>query len=143
MASFYIDTNIWLDFLLERKDRNKDLGNIALKFFYKILRNEDNIIVSNTLFHELDKNISLENIRSILLPFNKILIKTEETEEMLAQANKISKERNVSRADVIYALLAKNNNAIIISRDKHFKELSDICISKRPEELVKSPFAFF
>lgn len=136
MTLFYIDTNIWLDFHFNRTDKNRNLGLIASKFFYYILRNESKIAISSKLFEELNGKLSINEINGLIVPFIKRLVNLKESRELHNLSEQISKERNIPKTDVLYALLAKENNAIVITRDNHFKQLSDICISKRPEELL-------
>ena len=52
------------------------------------------------------------------------------------EADKIIKERNLPLGDVLHTLLARDNNLILVTRDKHFKELTDISKFYKPEELI-------
>jgi predicted nucleic acid-binding protein len=52
------------------------------------------------------------------------------------EARRISRDRSVSRGDALHAVLARDNNAIIITRDKHFEVLYDIVKSLKPEEAI-------
>jgi len=36
----------------------------------------------------------------------------------------------------LHSILARDNQAVLITRDKHFLKLLDICIIKKPEELI-------
>ncbi len=54
----------------------------------------------------------------------------------LKEASVLCKKRNVAFGDALHSILAKDNNAIMITRDKHFLNLLDIVIIKKPEELI-------
>ena len=58
------------------------------------------------------------------------------SDEDIKEAKKISEERGLPFGDVMHAILARNNNAILISRDKHFQLLKDICEVVKPEEII-------
>jgi len=38
--------------------------------------------------------------------------------------------------DALHAVLARDNKAIMVTRDKHFDELLDITKYKKPEEII-------
>ncbi len=52
------------------------------------------------------------------------------------EARSIAKSRNVSFADALYAIIARDNNAIVVTRDAHFLLLTDIAEPRKPEELI-------
>ena len=58
------------------------------------------------------------------------------TEKQIKYAIKICKERNVAFGDAIHAILARDNGAIVITRDRHFLELQDLAECRKPEELI-------
>ncbi|MBN1376781.1 PIN domain-containing protein [Candidatus Woesearchaeota archaeon] len=49
---------------------------------------------------------------------------------------KISRKINIPKNDVLHAILARDNNAILVTRDKHFYKLAEKIIVKKPEELI-------
>ena len=62
--------------------------------------------------------------------------KVDVSDKQREEAKKIAEEREVPKGDVIHAILARDNNAILISRDKHFQLLKDICEVMKPEDII-------
>ena len=131
---FYFDTSIWLDFH-EKRGKN---GGSALKLILKIL-NEDLRIGYSDLnvkeFKDLDyTQDQIDSVLSMLKPNNiqKVHINREQKEE----AKKTAKQRNVPEGDALQAILCRDNNLQMISRDLHFMQLRDITIAKLPEDLI-------
>lgn len=131
---FYLDTSIWLDFY-EKRSVN---GELALKLILKII-NEDLKVGYSDLHIKEFKNLDysqneINSIFSIVKPNNikHVHIYREQTEE----AKKIARQRNVPRKDALHAILARNNNLQLISRDEHFEKLKDISIAKKPEYFI-------
>ena len=58
------------------------------------------------------------------------------TRDEYAEADKISKERRVLLGDALHAIIARDNDAILVSQDKHFQLLKDVVYVKRPEQLI-------
>jgi predicted nucleic acid-binding protein len=137
MKKYYIDTSIWIDLYENRKGfNNEPLGDFAWKLFASIKASENKLVISDFLIRELESNYSIEEINGMIKPFEDIiervfLIKTQKDE-----AKKIALERNLPPGDVIHAIISRDNNLILITRDKHFNELVDISRSYKPEELI-------
>ena len=49
---------------------------------------------------------------------------------------KIASQKNIPKKDILHALIARDNNAIMIATDKHFEKLIDIVEVKKPKELL-------
>lgn len=131
---FYLDTSIWLDFY-EKRGRN---GELALKLILKII-NEDLKVGYSDLHIKEFKNLGyfqneINSIFSIVKPNNikHVHIYREQKEE----AKKIARQRNVPRKDALHAVLSRDNNLQLISRDEHFEKLKDISIAKKPEDFI-------
>ena len=58
------------------------------------------------------------------------------TKEQRDEAKKIAEERYLPPGDALHAILARDNNLIMITRDKHFKKLGDIAPHYKPEEVI-------
>ena len=56
--------------------------------------------------------------------------------EQIDEASKLAKQRNVPKADALHAILARDNNAQLISRDWDFEKLKDISRVKLPEDFI-------
>jgi predicted nucleic acid-binding protein len=139
MARYYLDTCIWRDYYEERiGPGGRPLGSYAFKLIMRLISNKDEIIISNAVFRELESDYSEEEITLMLGMISKIgrfiLVKT--TDEGANEASAISKVRILPFTDVLHAITARNNNAMIISQDKHFQKLKDIVRSIRPDDLI-------
>lgn len=91
---------------------------------------------SNTVIDELKKKYSLAEIQSIFEMVANQLIKSETKSCHIREAKSLSRERNVALADALHAILARDNKAIIVSRDNHFMSLTDVAPVRKPEELI-------
>jgi predicted nucleic acid-binding protein len=138
MAEKYlIDTSIWVDLYEDRKGfKNEPLGDYALKLLTQIKAKESIIAITDLLVRELESNYSMAEINGIFKLFKKTSEKIIATEEQRKEAEKIAIERNVPKGDALHAIMARDSNLILVSRDKHFKQLADISKSFKPEELI-------
>ena len=134
---YYVDTSIWMDLVEDRRGYNEEpLGTYALKLFAMIKAKKHKMVVSDLLVRELESNYSTEEINGMMLPFQKIMEKVFVTTEQRDEAKKIAGERNLPPGDVLHAIVARDNNYIMITRDKHFQELEDITNHSKPEEII-------
>ncbi|MBW2984989.1 type II toxin-antitoxin system VapC family toxin [Candidatus Woesearchaeota archaeon] len=133
---YYLDTSIWMDYYEDRTDPSKDIGEFAFKLLCKLLASKSKIVVSTFLLRELETAYTLDQIRGLTLHFEKIMEKVDVSEEQWNEAKKIAEERKLPRGDAIHAILARDNKAVLVSRDKHFQLLKDICEVVKPEELI-------
>ena len=134
---YYADTSIWIDLLQDRKGYNNEpLGDYALKLFYFIRENNHRLIISDILIKELERYYSIAEINGMLKFYEDLIEKVFVSEKIAKEANKIVKERNLPLGDVLHTLLARDNNLILVTRDRHFKELENISKSYKPEELI-------
>jgi len=113
------------------------LGEWALEFFKRAMEDDSLIIYSDFVEDELKKDYDEEKIKDVFSVIDKVhlLKKIEIKPEQFKEASKISKERNVPFGDALHAIVARDEDAIVITRDHHFEELQDIAISKKPEEV--------
>ena len=65
-----------------------------------------------------------------------ILIFVESTEKQIGKAKDLSLKRNIPKRDALHALIARDNNAILVTLDKHFQQIRDIIEPKRPQDLI-------
>ncbi|MBI2581961.1 type II toxin-antitoxin system VapC family toxin [Candidatus Woesearchaeota archaeon] len=137
VEKFYVDTSIWIDLYEDRKGYNHEaLGDYALKLFSMIKAKENSLIISDIMIRELEGYYSIEEINGMMKPFAKIIEKIISTKEQRIEARKIAIERNLPPGDALHAILARDNNVILISRDKDFRMLTDISKSHKPEEVI-------
>ena len=137
VEKFYVDTSIWIDLYEDRKGYNNEpLGDFALRLFAMIKAKDNKLMISDILIRELEGYYSIEEINGMMRPFAKIIEKIISTPEQRIEARRIALERNLPPGDVLHAILARDNNLILITRDKDFRMLADISKSYKPEELI-------
>jgi predicted nucleic acid-binding protein len=90
-------------------------------------------LVEEELLSAFDEN---QIIKILSIVPDELLIKVEVKEEQLKEAIKTGKRLNLPVKDALHAIMARDNHAILISRDKHFYELSEQMTIKKPEDLI-------
>lgn len=128
----YLDTNIYLDFLLA--GRPKSFAEDAFQVFQRTLHCEFSIILSKKIKTELYPNIQGKEsalLFSMLKPKLHIVPVTKADEE---EAKNIDA---IDTADALHALLAKKYGAnyLITQNMQHFKKFHHLILSKRPSEI--------
>ena len=134
VTKYYLDTCIWIDYFENRVDNFRPLGDWSLKLIKKIVIDKDMFIISDHLIDELKINYSAEEIDKILsiIP-NQLLLKVKVDDKQSKEAYKIKSIYKIPFGDALHIIIAKDNNAILISRDRHILELN---ICKKPEDLI-------
>ena len=135
-TKIYIASNIWLDFWLDRTLNLLPAGYYAKNLLDRVISCEFAIVLSNFIFKELETNIKIdlnERMGTFKL-INKLTI-TEVTKQLFFDAKKLAKERSIPISDAVRTLMARQERAILVSRDKHFKEVEDLVEVRLPEEL--------
>ncbi len=137
MTRYYIDACIWRDYFEDRRDKFRPLGEWALRMLRAIIEDNDIILYSEIVEDELRKAYSQKEITDIfsLVP-PEIFIKVEISENQRKEAFYLSRKLKMFFKDVLHAVLARDNNALLVSRDKHFYELQEYVEIKRPEDLI-------
>lgn len=115
---------------------NEPLGDFALKLFSLIKAKNNKLIITDLLIKELEMNYSLAEINGMIRPFEKIIEKIITNKKQREEAKKIAQERKIPPGDVLHAVIARDNNLILITRDKHFRQLKDISLHHKPEDLI-------
>ena len=134
---YIIDTSIWVDLYEDRKGYNNEpLGDYAFKLLVKIKANEKVIVLTDFLIKELETLYSVAEINGMFKPFEKITKKITDTEKQRQKPKKFAKERGVPAGDVLHAIVARDNDLILVTRDRHFRKLEDISKHYKPEELI-------
>ncbi len=131
---FYYGTSIWLDFH-EKRGKN---GESALKLILKIINEDLKMAYSDLTIKEF-KNLGYSSdeinaILSIVKPNNikRVHIYKEQKEE----AKNIARQRGVPEGDALHAILCRDNQIQLVSRDSHFDQLNDTTDAKPPEEFM-------
>ena len=134
---YLIDTSIWVDLYDDRKGyKGEPLGDYAFKLFAMIKAKGDRIIITDLTIRELEMNYSIPEIRGMMKLFESVIDKIVASKEQRSESKNISQERNVPKGDALHAILARDNKLILITRDKHFNQLKDISLYKKPEEII-------
>lgn len=133
MPKYYLDTSIWIDYY-EKRGKN---GKRALKLILKIIKENSIILYSDLHIKELrGLNYDIEQINQIfkiVKPDN--LKRVHMSKEQNSEAVELSSRRNIPKGDALHAVLARDNNAIMITRDKDFNQLRHVAEIRKPEEL--------
>jgi len=135
---YYLDTSIWRDYYENRSDRFRPLGERALELINIIIENKDFILYSDLVVEELKVRYSEEEINKIfeIIYKRNLLSKASISGSQVKEAAILCKKRKVAFGDALHAILARDNKAIMVTRDKHFFELIDIVEIKKPEDLI-------
>lgn len=134
---YLIDTSIWVDLYEDRKGyQNEPLGDFAFKLFSIIKSRQNKIVITDLTIRELEMNYSIEEINGMMKLFESMLDKIIASKEQRDEAKRIAEERDLPKGDVLHTILARDNRLILISRDKHFKQLTDISNYYKPEEIT-------
>ncbi len=105
----------------------------------KMLKRKDKILFSESLIWELKKDYDEQGINDMLnlLFMNNILVKIEIKKEEYQESKKLAQERNIPFVDCLNAIGARNNNAVMVSQDRHFHEnLKDITKTIKPQDII-------
>ncbi len=130
----YLDTNIWLDLYYQRNDRVE----IAEKLFMHIIEHEVLVIYSDLLLDELKHQYLSKTEISTLISQVPVLLKRKAHIYSFQniEARNLLRLRKLPFADCLHAIIARDNQAVMITRDHDFQKLKDIVISKQPEEII-------
>lgn len=135
-AKYYVDTAIWRDLHENRKDKNKQLGELAFESFKKIRANKEKIVYSDFVVEELSRAYDKQTIDKLFKGVSEALEKVEINDRQLKEAADLSKELKIPFGDAVHGVLAKDNRAVMITRDRHFRKLKDKITVKKPEDLI-------
>ena len=134
---YYFDTSIWLDFLEKRDEPNIPKGSWAVTLLNAIIQKDQRVIYSDATLIELGQaeytSFEIESIFSSLKP---ILLFIESTQKQIGKAKDLALKRSLPRMDALHALIARDQKAILVTLDHHFKKLTDIIIPRKPQDVM-------
>lgn len=133
---YYLDTSIYIDYYEDRKDKFRPLGDWAHRLLALIESNNEVLLISDFLLAELESHFSKSKVNSLLSEYKGTIEKVEFTEEQFKEAKLAANKNKVPVGDALHAIIARDNNAVLVSRDHHFEELTEICLAKKPEEII-------
>ena len=109
----YVDTNIYLDYFLNRNDSLRPLGDFAFELFRRTRSCEFEIILSDWVEQELENNNAIQQLIKLKEELKHKLITITTTKEDINQAKKIKPFE-----DSLHAILAQKAKAThIITRN--------------------------
>lgn len=130
---YYLDSSIWLD-MYEKRGKNSEE---ALRFLEKIIRRNCIILYSALHIKELKYlGYSFGEIAEMFSFAKKNLRKVHICKQEKEQAKNLAIKRKIPRGDALHAILSRNNEAQLISRDRDFENIKDVVIAKKPEEIL-------
>jgi len=80
---------------------------------------KEELLISDILLEELDQYIHLDNMKMIfqLLESNNLLLKAVSMPEQGAESKRLAQERNIPPGDALHAIIARDHNATLVTRD--------------------------
>ena len=135
---YYIDTAIWRDLHENRTDRFRPIGEWAFELIKKIIEKREEVLYSELIITELSKDFTKEDIEEIFSSVSKegIMKRVETTESQIREANILRRKLKIPFGDIVHAIVTRDNNAVLVTRDHHFEALTDIAVIKKPEDLI-------
>lgn len=130
----YLDTNIYLDFLLDRTGRTgRNLGDCAAGIFTKAMRGEIKIAISDWNLKELGGRLEMNQLTA-LFTLIRGAIKVSTTKRDMEEAKRLSHE---NFPDALHAILARKAGAdFLVTRNiQHFMPFSGIIEARLPEQV--------
>ncbi len=118
----YVDTNVYLDFILNRSDKLRPLGELASQFFRRALDCEFEIVVSNHVISELKKNdIKDDELEDLWLWLKSKIVKVGVSFEDEERARTLHRSGLLHFQDALHYSIAQKVKAIILTNDKDFQ----------------------
>ncbi len=112
-------------------------GRWAHELLNKITKIDAKAVYSDYNIFELGLiGYSPNEITEMFKPLKPILLLVESTEKEVGKAKDLGIKRNIPRGDALHALIARDNNSILVTLDKHFKKILDIIKPKRPQDII-------
>lgn len=133
---FYVDTCIWRDLLEDRRSGFAPLGEFAFQFLNNCIKYNYFVYVSELVIWELEKYFEKSEIRLMFEPFLDIIVFVDFSREQNKEAFILAKQiSGAHRSDIGHAIIARDNECVLITRDKHFDFLSESIKAMAPEEV--------
>ncbi len=133
---FYLDTSIWRDYLDDRSDGVLPLGEFAFQFLKKCREQKDRILYSELVIHELSRHLSQDKIKPVFDDWADVLQRVTISKKQFDESERMAKSQNIHSADALHAVLARDNHAVMITRDSHFQNIKDLVTAVKPEEFI-------
>lgn len=113
------------------------MGEFAFQFLKSCEKKGCTVFYSEAVVHELKRDYSDEKIKQVFSSFEHFLEIVPISNEQYLESKKLAKVKTESHeSDILHAILARDSQAMIITRDFHFESLRDIVEIKAPEEVT-------
>jgi len=134
---FYLDTSIWMDYFGARGDGIRPLGDLAFQFLKRCRADKSQVIVSDVVVKELETYMPGGKAEIAFSAFTDIILRITHTKEQADEAFAIRRKLNPALPvyDILHSIIARDENAILVARDRHFWELG-IAEVFLPEDLL-------
>jgi predicted nucleic acid-binding protein len=117
-------------------DNMRPMGEFASHFLFEANEKGCSFLYSDLVVEELQKAYSPQKIALIFQPYLSNLRKVPITREQALESKQLARTRTEShRQDILHAILARDNHATLVTRDKGFESLTDMVVIARPEEI--------
>ncbi|MDA3856540.1 MAG: PIN domain-containing protein [Candidatus Woesearchaeota archaeon] len=136
MPKLYIDTNVIIDAIEERKNKfGKKIGNPASDLFFAAATCKHYIVISDWTLNELYGLGKIDSIKMLFELTKLKIIKSKYTQEEKQEAKTKS---DTDSDDALHIIIAEREDVdFIITRNiVHFKEIGTNIPIKKPEELL-------
>ena len=134
MKYFYFDTSIWMDIY----DKRGVHGDVAKKLLEKIIHEDFFVVYSDVIFTELKRlnysDFEINQMLSIAKPNH--IKRIQSTKEQIEEAVRLAWQRDVPFRDALHALICRDHDLQLVSRDWDFEKLKDVARAMKPEDLV-------
>lgn len=136
-TKYYLDACIWIDLFSNRVSYiNEPLGKYAQKLISLIKARSWKIVITPYLITELEKTYSLGEVSEMLIYLGDTLEWIDISAEQYEEAEELAISRDVPKGDALHAIIARDYKLIFVTRDKHFRKLSDISLHYKPEDII-------
>lgn len=134
---YYLDACIWKDYFENRSDNFRPLGDWAFRLITKIVTSNDLFVFSDRLIRELETQYSSEELNKLfsIIP-ESLIIRLETNKAQAKEAFELKNRLKIPFGDALHAIHARDSNSILVSRDKHFHELTEQIVLRKPEDLI-------
>ncbi len=133
---FYLDTSIWRDYFEDRGDLIRPLGEFVFQFLRQCREHGCTILYAEPVLFELKQRFLPDFLEDAFSSLADMIVEVPFSQVQIDEAKTISTSRNLPFNDVLHAIIARDNGAIMVTRDKDFEALADIVESQMPEEII-------
>ena len=136
-----VDTNIFLDYYLNRSSGVIPIGEFAFQFFQRTLECEFFVVICTETVNELKMVLGVDEKKIWEEVFRPFWIKSKievvyPTREQKIIARRLSDEKKVPFVDALFSIIARERGLFLVTRDRHFSEELDFAeFTRTPEEL--------